>query len=214
MSFPRIALRAALATASLMLVVSQAAVAGEPFAGMAELCGIDGAKPKTYSVGLVDRSAPGGVLWPGDAAWFTFQFVNTTSAPIDYEYALNPVAPRYGGGTEIWRLAAPGVPRKHFFPRQPKAPVDGGPVADGKLAITRGGNTRVVETAIPWPEIPDVKRCLDDGRPIRFTFRVNDNAGPGYELAGGRSVSKVDTYTLHPYWSPHWSNEVEFVFEK
>jgi hypothetical protein len=28
----------------------------------------------------------------------------------DYEYALNPVAQAFGGGTEIWRLQAPGIP--------------------------------------------------------------------------------------------------------
>ena len=132
----------------------------------------------------------------------------------DYEYALNPVAPRYGGGTEIWRLAAPGVPRKHFYPRQPKAPVDGGPVTEGKLHIRRDGNTRIVEAAIPWSEIPEVKRRREAGGTVKFTFRVNDNAGPSYELASGRSVSKVDTYALQPYWAPHWSNEVEFAFEK
>ena len=38
----------------------------------------------------------------------------------DYEYALNPVAEVFGGGTEIWRLLAPGVPRKHYYPRNQK----------------------------------------------------------------------------------------------
>jgi hypothetical protein len=34
----------------------------------------------------------------------------------DYEYALNNVAPQFGGGVEIWRLLAPGIPVKSFFP--------------------------------------------------------------------------------------------------
>ena len=42
----------------------------------------------------------------------------------DYEYALNKVADQYGGGTEIWRLLAPGMPFKHFYPRQPKHPLE------------------------------------------------------------------------------------------
>ena len=158
------------------------------------------------------------VIAPEEKGWYLnppgtmprFMCYKTT----DYEYAFNPVAPRYGGGTEIWRLAAPGIARKHFFPRQPKAAVNGGPVAGGKLAMRRDGNTRIVEAALPWPEIPDVKKRLDAGERIKFTFCVNDNAGPSYELAGGRSVAKVDTYALHPYWSPHWTNEVEFAFEK
>ena len=103
----------------------------------------------------------------------------------DYEYALNQVAERHGGGTEIWRLAAPGVPRKHYYPRQNKAAdpaKDGGPVHAGKLSIKRDGNVRLVECAIPWSEIPAVKAKLDAQEPIKFTFRVNDNQGPSYEL--------------------------------
>ena len=132
----------------------------------------------------------------------------------DYEYVFNPVAPRYGGGTEMWRLIAPGVPRKHFYPRQPKAATDGGPVAGGKLAMRRQGSTRIVEAAIPWSEIPDVRRRLDEGRTIRFSFRANDNQGPAMELAAGRSVAQINVNAFHNYWSSHWSNELEFAFEK
>ena len=134
----------------------------------------------------------------------------------DYEYALNQVAPEYGGGTEVWRLIAPGVPRKHYYPRQPKAAIDGGPVANAQLVVRREGNTRIVECAIPWAEMPETRKRLAAGEPIRFTFRVNDNdpATGGYELAEDRSVSKLDNYSLHDYWLSHWANEVEFGFEK
>ena len=72
----------------------------------------------------------------------------------DYEFALNKVGEAYGGGTEIFCLLRPGSPRKHFFPRQPKAPIDGGPVkGDAKLAV----NGNVVECAIPWSELPEVQ---------------------------------------------------------
>ncbi len=131
----------------------------------------------------------------------------------DYEYALNQVAPKYGGGTEIWRLYAPDIPRKHFYPRQPAAPHDGGPVKNGKLAMTRQDNTRIVEMALPWSEIPDVKRRLDAGENIKFSFRVNDNKGPAYELATGRSVSKDNALAFHDDWRTHWANELEFGFE-
>lgn len=49
-----------------------------------------------------------------------FGFVPTN----DYEYALNPIAERYGGGTEIWRLCVPGMPEKNFSstPASPPAP--------------------------------------------------------------------------------------------
>ncbi len=114
----------------------------------------------------------------------------------DYEYVLNAVAQRYGGGTEMWRLAAPGVPRKHFYPRQPKAEKDGGPVPGGKLAMHREGNTRIVEAAIPWAELPDVRSRLEEGRTIRFSYRVNNNQGAAMELAAERSVSQTERERL------------------
>ncbi|MFZ4508629.1 MAG: PA14 domain-containing protein [Fimbriimonas sp.] len=132
----------------------------------------------------------------------------------DYEYALNAVRTDRGGGTEIWRLLAPGMPRKHFYPRQPKAPVDGGPVKAGKLVTRRAGNLRITECFLPWSEIPDVKKSLDAGKTIKFSFRVNDNNGPSYELAQGRSVSKHNFLAFHNDWNTHWANEVEFAFER
>jgi len=135
-------------------------------------------------------------------------------ACTDYEFALNQVAPRYGGGTEIWRLLAPGMPRKHFYPRQPRAPRDGGPVKSGKLVMRREGNMRIVEAFLPWSEIPDVKKRLDAGQTIKFSYRVNDNQGPALELAAGRSVSKDNPPAFHNDWTTHWANEVEFAFER
>jgi hypothetical protein len=133
----------------------------------------------------------------------------------DYEYALNQVDPKYGGGTEIWRLLVPGMPEKHFYPRQPASPFDG-PVKNGKLAIVHDGNTRITECAIPWSELPDVKKALDAGKTIKFSFRINDNANMGncMELARERSVSKKNSRAFHAAWKEHWSNEVEFGFEK
>jgi hypothetical protein len=133
----------------------------------------------------------------------------------DYEYALNQVAPLYGGGTEIWRLLEPGMNRKHFFPRQPKSNREG-PVRNGRLAIRREGNTLVTECAIPWSELPDVKKALDAGKYIKLSFRVNDNGAPGscMELAKERSVSKLNARAFHPDWKTHWANELEFAFEK
>ena len=132
----------------------------------------------------------------------------------DYEFALNKVAQDYGGGTEIWRLQAPGMPRKHFWPRQPAHPKEG-PVKTGRLAIVHEGNTRVVEASLPWSEIPHVKSCLDAGRTVKFSFRVNDNTGgPTMELAMNRGVSKPNSQAFHPDWAEHWANELEFAFEK
>ena len=157
------------------------------------------------------------VLPPDKKAWYAHPpgvmpgF--TSYADTDYEYALNQVAPQYGGGTEIWRLAYPGMPHKHFYPRQPASPLDG-PAHGGKLVMTRDANTRIVECAIPWSEIPEVKKCLDAGRPIKFSFRVNDNAGGGtMELSRGRSVAKRNP-SFHVDWAEHWANELEFGWGK
>ncbi|MCG9894742.1 MAG: PA14 domain-containing protein [Fimbriimonadaceae bacterium] len=135
-------------------------------------------------------------------------------ACTDYEFALNQVAETHGGGTEIWRLLAPGMPRKHFYPRQPRAQVDGGPVTEGRLVIRRQGDRRITEAFIPWSEIPDVRRLRDEGKTVRFSFRVNDSNGPSYELAQGRSVSKQNFLAFHPDWVTHWANEIEFAFEE
>jgi hypothetical protein len=132
----------------------------------------------------------------------------------DYEFALNQVAPQYGGGTEIWRLEAPGMPHKHFYPREPKSPLDGA-VTDGKLSVRRDGNTRIVECAIPWGEIPWVKKRLDAGQTVKFSFRVNDGNGPSYEMAHDRSASNQGGSSFLCDWTGgHWANEIRFGFAK
>lgn len=128
----------------------------------------------------------------------------------DYEFALNKVGEQYGGGTEIFCLAKPGAPRKHFYPRQPKAPVDGGPVkGDAKLVV----NGTTIECALPWSVIPEVKQRLDAGQTVKFSYRVNDGGG-AYELAANRSVSKDNPMAFHNDWATHWANELEFGWEK
>ena len=157
------------------------------------------------------------VLSPAEKPWYPHppgvMFGFTHYKDTDYEYALNPVAAQYGGGTEIWRLDAPGMPHKHFYPRQPKSPFDG-PVQNGSLVIRRDGNTRIVECALPWTELPEVKKRLDAGQPIKFSYRVNDNAGgPTMELSKGRSVAKRNG-SFHVDWVEHWANELEFGWGK
>ncbi|MGI6494548.1 MAG: hypothetical protein ACOX5G_00370 [Kiritimatiellia bacterium] len=132
----------------------------------------------------------------------------------DYEFVFNQVAEAFGGGTETWRLYSPGAPRKHFYPRQPKAPNDGGPVKESQLVMKRDGNTRILEASIPWSEMPLVKEAIDAGKTVKFNFRVNDDGGGSFELASNRSVSQVNIYALHDYWSDSWATDMEFSFEK
>ncbi|OPZ15269.1 MAG: hypothetical protein BWZ10_01766 [candidate division BRC1 bacterium ADurb.BinA364] len=132
----------------------------------------------------------------------------------DYEFALNRVSEDRGGGTEVWTLLAPGMPRKHFYPRQPKHPLEG-PVKGAQLSIVQEGATRIVESAIPWQAIPHVKALRDAGKTVGFSFRVNDDSSNAMmELAMDRSVSKLNSQAFHPDWGGHWANELEFSFEK
>ena len=128
----------------------------------------------------------------------------------DYEFALNEVGDQYGGGTEIFCLQRPGMVRKHFFPRQPHAAVDGGPVKGDAKLVVKG---QIVECAIPWSELPEAKQRLKAGGTVKFSCRVNDG-GRAFELAAGRSVSKDNCFAFHNDWSTHWANELEFGFEK
>ena len=138
----------------------------------------------------------------------------TAYRDTDYQYALNKVADKYGGGTEIWRLEVPDRMRVHFFPRQPKASWEG-PVKTGQLVVIQDPTTRIEECALPWSELPDVKKLLDAGKPVKFSFRVNDSAGVGcMELARDRLVSRRNGRAFEPDWGEHWANEVEFAFEQ
>ncbi len=52
------------------------------------------------------------------------------------------------------------------------------------------------------------------GKLVKFSFRVNDNAGVGsMELSRKRSVAKRNgSFTVD--WTEHWANELEFAFER
>ncbi len=132
----------------------------------------------------------------------------------DYEYALNNVAKSYGDGTEIWRAMVPGMPYKHFYPRQPKHPLEG-PVKDGQLAFRYDSGVRIVECALPWNEIPHVKKLLDQGDTVKFSFHVNhESRGPDMELSMNRSAAEGISSAFHPNWSRSWPNELQFGFER
>jgi hypothetical protein len=131
----------------------------------------------------------------------------------DYEYALNHVAAEFGGGSEIWRLLSPGMPFKHFFPRQPKHALEGA-VHEGRLAVRYEGGWRIVECAIPWKEIPHVKALRDAGQTVKFNFRVNHSTrGADLTLSTQRSAAEGLSHSFHPNWIRQWPNELEFGFE-
>jgi hypothetical protein len=103
---------------------------------------------------------------------------------------------------------------KHFYPRQPRHKLEGA-VEGAKLEVRHRDSTRIVEAAIPWSEFPRVAQEMRSGRPVKFSFRVNDNnrSTPGMELAMGRSAAEGGSRAFHPDWSRSWPNELEFAFE-
>jgi hypothetical protein len=132
----------------------------------------------------------------------------------DYEFALNEVA------AALWRRHGDLVPAEAGHGPQAllPAPAQGAerrrPGHRRQAGGEAGGGVRIVECSIPWSRMPEVKARIDAGRTVKFSFRVNDDKGPAYELAVGRSVSKENSRTFHNDWSTHWANELEFALEK
>ena len=102
------------------------------------------------------------------------------------------------GGSELWRLLAPGVPRGHYYPRQPRAKSDQGIVTDGRHAVRRDATPLIYEVAIPWSELKEWKPKA--GQTFGFTFRVNNDKGPALQFGTEKSATKSNGLSLHPYW--------------
>ena len=131
----------------------------------------------------------------------------------DYVFDLNPVASEYGGGTEVWRERAPNLPNKHYFPHAANGPGEGA-VTTAKLEVRREGDELVYTATIPFAEMPEVGEARRAGRPVKFSCRINDNAGGAIsELAYRRSVSRRNL-SFKPDWVEHWANELIFNWEK
>ena len=64
--------------------------------------------------------------------------------------------------------------------------------------VKQDGDNRIEEVAIPWTELPLVKKALDAGGTVKFSFPGEcGERPPSMELAEGRSVSKTNCYTFH-----------------
>lgn len=150
--------------------------------------------------------------WAGDSLQFGFDVLDnycfnmkpdTDRVPYgfhampdtDYEFAAYACA---DGGTELWRLLAPGMPRGHFYPRQPRANFDQGPVKGGQLAVRRQGKVTTYELAIPWSELKEWKPKA--GQTFGLTWRVNNNRKPDVVFGADKSAAKTNGLSLHPYW--------------
>jgi hypothetical protein len=112
----------------------------------------------------------------------------------DYEYALYLT----NQGSELWRYLAPGVPRVHDWPRQPKAKKSTGTVPGAKHVVKREGSTYIYEMAIPKEELSQLK--LAAGTTLGIMLRAGNNSGPHVDFGADKAVTKNNGLTLHPYW--------------
>jgi hypothetical protein len=112
----------------------------------------------------------------------------------DYEYSLIPDEK----GGEVWRQLAPGVPRIHDFPRQPRGALTTGVVKDARFVVTRTDLGYVYECAIPKSEVSDLK--LQVGTEFGFAFKIGNSGGAQPEYGHDKAVCKQNGLTLHPYW--------------
>ena len=112
----------------------------------------------------------------------------------DYEYSLYLCK----DGSELWRMLAPGVPRIHDFPRQPRGKRTTGPVTGAKHVVKLDGDVYTYELAIPRAELADLK--LQAGTTFGLMLRAGNNKGPHVDFGADKAVTKINGLTLHPYW--------------
>ena len=124
----------------------------------------------------------------------------------DYEFSLYGCQ---GGASELWRHLAPGVPRIHDWPRQPRGKTTTGEVTEARHVVKRDGNLYIYELAIPKTEIADLK--LEPGTDFGFTFKIGNGEGANAEYGKDKAVTKSNGLTLHPYWEPHSSCSVRWT---
>jgi len=160
------------------------------------------------------RYPNGAMAWDGDRVQLAFDVrndwhdlkPNTDKIPFgfsavpdtDYEYSAYLCA---DGKGELWRLLAPGVPRMHDYPHQPR-PVAGKPatgaVTAAKLVIQQHGNERLYEFAIPRTEILDLK--LAPGTSFGFAYTIGNSNGPNICYGEDKAATKQNGLSMHPYW--------------
>ena len=113
----------------------------------------------------------------------------------DYEFSAYRCK---DGGSELWCQLAPGMPRGHHYPRQPRAKLDQGVVAGGKHVVKREGKTATYELAIPWTALPRWQPKA--GRTFGFIFAIRNDRGPTLYFGSQKSAVKSNGLSLHPYW--------------
>lgn len=121
----------------------------------------------------------------------------------DYEFCAYLCA---DGGSELWNLLTPEMPRIHGWPNQPMGKIKHNPTPGSKHVIKQDGNLRKYEIAIPKKIIPELE--LKTGSEFKFTFFIGNNNGPKLTYGSKKAVTKSNGLTLHPYWENKPSCEI------
>ncbi len=124
----------------------------------------------------------------------------------DYEYSIYGCLDSAG---EVWRQLAPGVPRMHDCPRQPRGTFTTGVVSGAQIAVSRTDRGYIYECALPAAELAELK--LAAGTTFGFTFKVGNSAGAQPEYGRDKAVCKQNGLTLHPYWESTPSTGVRWT---
>ena len=124
----------------------------------------------------------------------------------DYEFSLYGCAP---GERELWRHLAPGLPRAHDWPRQPRGPSTTGVAQNARHVVKRDPSAYCYEIAIPKEELAELK--LAKGTTFGFVFKIGNGEGANAEDGKDKAVTKNNGLSLHPYWEPHPSCAVRWA---
>lgn len=146
-------------------------------------------------------------LPPDDPMYRQWPFRET-----DYEYSLYPTKEN---DAECWRLYAPNTYYQcHVAPFSPN-PYSAQGVVDTSQAVTvHDGKQWIFEWAIPWSEMPLLKRSLTPGRVIDFAYKMRRDGGDYYSTQM-RSACKRNGPSWHPdYMWENWSVDTEWGFEE
>ena len=164
-------------------------------------------------------------FWQGDTLQVAFDaidgyghhnlFVDTDRVPsgfhampdTDFEFGIYPCT---DGSPEIWRGLAPGIPRGHYYPRQPRAAYDQGPVKDGQCVIKSSGTETIYEAAIPWSKLEGWQPKV--GADFGFMFRFTTRQGSPIVFGTDKSATKSNGLTLHPYFETTPNCGVRWTF--
>lgn len=130
----------------------------------------------------------------------------------DYEYSLYPTKEN---AAELWRLYAPNTYWQcHYAPFSPNPKSAQGVPPKYKAVTVHDGKGWTFELAIPWSEMPLLRKHLKTGKPIRFGYKVRRDGG-GYYSTQMRSACKRNGPSWHPdYMCDNWSVETPWAFEK